>query len=150
MQNARTNAGFTLIELMIVVVIIGIIASIAIPNYSAYVLKAKRSEARSALLDAGAKLERYYSDNNVYAKQANTVPSPGGRPVFRGKSETDLYNVTLTIAAPFQAFTLTATPTFPDKGCSCYTYTNTGIKGNRACASGPSRSAPTMSVADCW
>ena len=62
----RTN-GFTLLELMIVVVIIGILLGIALPSYQSYVLKSNRTEARAALLDIAARQERYAAQNNKYA-----------------------------------------------------------------------------------
>jgi type IV pilus assembly protein PilE len=58
--------GYTLIELMIVVAIIGIIASIAIPSYTDYVRKGRAAEATSNLADARIKLEQYFQDNRTY------------------------------------------------------------------------------------
>ncbi|MDC9523698.1 prepilin-type N-terminal cleavage/methylation domain-containing protein, partial [Pseudoalteromonas sp. Angola-31] len=58
----KTQQGFTLIELMITVAIVGIIAAIAVPNYSEYIKRASRAEAASALLDAANKQEQYFVD----------------------------------------------------------------------------------------
>ena len=59
--------GFTLIEVMIVVVIIGILAAIAIPQYSDYVIRSKIPEATSALAGARVKMEQFFQDNRTYA-----------------------------------------------------------------------------------
>lgn len=67
MINFKTSTGFTLIELMIVVAIVGILAAIAYPSYQEYVLRGNRSEAQALLNDAAARQERYYTQNNTYA-----------------------------------------------------------------------------------
>jgi len=58
--------GFTLMELMIVVVIVGILAVIAYPSYQQYMARAKRTEAKSALMQIAALQERFYLTNNIY------------------------------------------------------------------------------------
>lgn len=62
----RTLNGFTLIELMIVVAIVGILASIAYPSYVAHVQRSHRVDAERALLENAQILERYYTQNNTY------------------------------------------------------------------------------------
>jgi len=62
----RKTHGFTLIELMIVIVIIGILAAIAVPNYQDYLKRAKIAEAVSALSDMRVKMERHFQDNRAY------------------------------------------------------------------------------------
>lgn len=58
--------GFTLIEVLIVVAIIGVLAAIGYPSYQDYTQRARLAEARSQLMDARAKLEQYYQDNRQY------------------------------------------------------------------------------------
>ena len=73
MTRAR---GFTLIELMIVVGIMAILASIAIPSYSEYVRRSRITEAVSALSGMRVKMEQYFQDNRTYAGACAAAPSP--------------------------------------------------------------------------
>jgi type IV pilus assembly protein PilE len=70
MQKQR---GFTLIELMIAVAIVGIIAAVAYPNYIKYTQRTYRSEGIALLSDATARMERYYAQNNSYAATLATI-----------------------------------------------------------------------------
>jgi type IV pilus assembly protein PilE len=69
----QRNAGVTLLELMMVVAIVGILASVAIPSYRAYVLRANRADAKRALVAIAADLERCFTLNNTYV---NAVLTP--------------------------------------------------------------------------
>ncbi len=72
--------GFTLIEIMVVVAIIGIIASIALPSYTDYVKKGKAAEATSNLADLRLKMEQCFQDNLDYTLcAANCAPASGAK-----------------------------------------------------------------------
>ena len=62
------HRGFTLVELIVAMVILSILAAIAIPSYSQYVLKSHRTEAKAALMDAASLEERYFSTSNLYTQ----------------------------------------------------------------------------------
>lgn len=69
----RTSAGFTLIEVMIVVALLGILAGIAIPNYSDYIRRGEAQEAGAALADYRVRLEQFYQDNRGYGAAGATA-----------------------------------------------------------------------------
>lgn len=127
-QKHRYSKGFTLIELMIVVLILGILSSIAIPSYRDYVLRSKRVEAQSALLNFAAQQERYFSRTNAYGS-LNDVGMPAS-------TENGLYALSVVRSAfggvPNLRYTLTATAQNTqanDSACAVITLTSTGVKG---------------------
>ena len=78
MQNAhaakrRAIGGFTLLEVMITVAIIGLLAAVAVPSYTSYVRRGQLSEAGTYLSDYRVKMEQYYQDNKNYGDTAGTV-----------------------------------------------------------------------------
>lgn len=70
------QSGFTLVELMIVVAIIGILAGIALPAYTDYIKRGKAAEATSTLADLKVKMEQYFQDNRTYVGADLLVPGP--------------------------------------------------------------------------
>jgi type IV pilus assembly protein PilE len=72
----KVQKGFTLVELMIVVAIIGILASVGIPSYNNHSIKGKLIEATSALSDARVKMEQYFQDNRTYNAGGGTTCPP--------------------------------------------------------------------------
>jgi type IV pilus assembly protein PilE len=88
--------GMTLIELMIVVVIVAVLASIGVPSYRQYVLRATRTEAKTALLRVQAAQEKFYLQNNRYASGAELTNAPPNGLGLSQKSENG--NYTLAIA----------------------------------------------------
>lgn len=101
----KATRGFSLIELMIVVAIIGILAAIAIPNYSEYVTKSRITSALSVLSDLRVKMEQYFQDNRSYPTACVTAGAtatqllvPGDNPNFDFTC-TNLATNTFTITA---------------------------------------------------
>jgi len=66
----RGAAGMTLIELLVAMVILAILTAIALPQYSSYVMKSRRADAKTALLDLAARQERFFAVNNAYTNSA--------------------------------------------------------------------------------
>ena len=114
--------GFTLIELMITVAIIGILTTIAMPNYTDYVRRSKISEAVSSLSDMRTRLEQYFLDNRQYP--ANCIPAAAGTaPVGSIYLPGGLQYFTVTCAfVGTTAYTVTASG-IATKGMSSFTYT---------------------------
>lgn len=131
--------GFTLIEVMIVVVIIGILAAIAYPSYQEHVRKSKRADAQASLMELSQFMERYYSANGKYRTAANAAPTLPFASTPRSGGAAN-YNLALSAISDF-GYTLTATPAGSMAGDSCgnLTLTHTGVKGSSA-----------GNAADCW
>lgn len=144
MNTNRRQQGFTLIEMMVVVVILGILAAIAFPNYQEYVLRGKRAEGQALLNEAAAHEERWYSLNpsSGYVTSQSSIASlalnhTSGTSVA---SDTGLYNLTVATTGSDGGYTLTATPTFSDSKCTLLTLTAQGVRGNSG----------TGGTSDCW
>jgi type IV pilus assembly protein PilE len=154
MRRIRSS-GFTMLELLIGVVVVAILAAIAIPSYSAYVIRGQRAAAKAALEQAAQYVERNYTTSGCYnytapsdcQKQSGTaLPLPATLAYAPVGGGVPTYAIGLGAAPPGiaagQGFTLTATPcgdgsvctapgsnlSFKDLDCDVLSLDNTGSK----------------------
>jgi type II secretion system protein G len=106
MRNLRNSKGFTLIELMIVVVIIGILAALAIPRFTQASARAKEKEADGILKQIYTLENAYYANNGAYAATAADLQTVGWDPNTLLGLKNYNQSVTVTGAPPY-----TMTPT---------------------------------------
>jgi len=128
----RGQRGITLIELMIVVAVIGILTAIAVPTYRQYVVRSNRADAKTALLQTAAALERCYTNSTPYTYNGTTCTTAGTGVVFPITTEAGTYVITHSGARAAQTYTLIATPqggqATGDGECAVFQLTNTGAQ----------------------
>jgi type IV pilus assembly protein PilE len=146
----RRLMGFTLIELVVAMVVAAILAAIAIPSYSNYVRKSRRTEAKTVLLDLASLEERFYSTNNSYT----STPAQLGYATLPFNTASNYYSIAQTTFTPAVGataaipagtpayFLFTATPLgnqLNDAGCTSFTIDSAGVQG-----------ATGTDAANCW
>ncbi len=147
--------GFTLMEVMIVVGIVGVLAAIAIPSYQESVRKSRRAEARGQLLEVAQYMQRFYSQNDSFAKSkdgtAVTIPIDLARVPRTAAADAQSYDISFAAPAKgasnpslaffkIQAARRTGGPMASDK-CGDFTLENTGVRGVLNASD---------TVANCW
>jgi type IV pilus assembly protein PilE len=122
----RTVSGFTLLELMIVVVVMSILATIAITQYGRYAYRARRADGKELLMRVANAQERYYATFNKYGGQ----PVTGDLKLGSATSEKGYYTVTITSTDPTKDYTATASPTGDQTKdvCKALSIDSTGTK----------------------
>jgi type IV pilus assembly protein PilE len=123
------RSGFTLIELMIAMAVVGILATIAYPSYTEQVKKAKRADAQAALVSLASSLELWKLNNNGVYSNDTDIPTAASIfsdhvPVSGGTKTYDLAIESITATT----YSLKATSVAGDR-CDPLTYTHTGEKG---------------------
>ena len=152
------RAGFTLIELIITIAIIGILARISIASYMESVNRAKRATAQTAVISLAQAMERYFTKCNSYSSTTAPCTSPVDAsnqptifPYQVPATGTQVYTLTLATTAATSTtpatFTITATrksgSAMASDKCGDFTYTSTGTKGITNNTSG-------VAIKDCW
>lgn len=127
------NRGFTLIELMIVVAIIAILASVALPSYQDYLIRSRIPEATSNLSDMRVKLEQFYDNNHTYV----------GAPICAADLPTNKYFTFACSGQTATAYTITATGKSTMAGFT-YTINQSNTRATTVVPSGWAASAT------CW
>jgi type IV pilus assembly protein PilE len=134
--RSRRACGFSLLELVVALAIVAILASLALPGYRAQQLRARRTEAISALMQIAALQERHYLQHRTYTLALEAVPPAGLG--LRASSENGRYAIAIT-AADAAGFSATATAVGSQAGdsrCAAFTINETGAR--------------TATSPDCW
>ena len=141
MQDERNDrqAGITLLEMMIVLVIVAILAAVAYPSYQDHIVRSNRTVGASTLLEVAARQEQFFANNASYASTTVQMGFPAAYHVDRdgeqGTSATSIYLITVanfSSAAPVLDYTLTATRQnwqTRDDDCGNLTLNDRGVKG---------------------
>jgi type IV pilus assembly protein PilE len=138
----KETAGFSLIELLIVTVIVAILSTLALPAYVGFIRESRRSDATIALMELAAAAERHYATNSTFS---GVTPATL---LGRDFSEDGHYRLAVTVSEEGQRYTASATPL--DEGSQmndrCYRYLldSVGQRGNE------SRSGAAISSSPCW
>lgn len=143
---AHHALGFTLIEMLIVLALLGILSAVAYPSYAAHLQRAHRSEAQAALMEAAFFMQRYYAANHRYdtgdaSAPLVSLPAPLNQAPRQGKAH---YLISVT-QADAHGYTVSATPVqdgpMSSDACGTLTLNQHHMRGI---------TGTTVNVAQCW
>lgn len=104
----KRQTGFTLIELMLTVAMVGILAAIAYPSYQDSVRKSNRGTAQAFMMDVAQREQAFMLDNRSYAAVANNAAFPGALGIAVPPEVSGRYDLSVTLTGPPPGFTITA------------------------------------------
>jgi type IV pilus assembly protein PilE len=148
MNIGHRQQGVTLIELVVVMIIVGILAAVAIPSYRNYVLRSQRSDAKDGLLALATQQEKHYLQCNTYGTAIAAVTNCGaGEVQGTGASKNGWYTLAI-VGGDATTFTVRATAIngenqWQDTACRDFTVTQAGVRTARD-------SGTADNTAECW
>jgi len=134
MKRMHRQQGVTLIELVVVMIIVGILAAVAIPSYRNYVIRSQRSDAKDALLALATQQEKHYLQCNTYATSiAAATDCAAGELQGAATSKNGWYQLATAAPNPTLGFTVTATAIAgqnqaQDAECQTFAVTDRGVR----------------------
>ena len=137
-MNRMSNRGFTLIEVMIALVVVGLLSALAYPSYQQQVAKGRRTDAKQSLLELSQRMERHYTERGTYVGAAL-----GASGLFPSVTSGGYYDLSIT-AQTLDGFTVRAMPRGAQVGdaCASFLYNQVGDQT----VSGDA----TLSAVKCW
>jgi type IV pilus assembly protein PilE len=144
---SQDQKGFTLIEVMIVVVIIAILAAVAIPNYQDYVTRGRITEAIAGLADARTKIEQYFQDNRAYPAGCVIQPTAPG-PTEVQLTSLKMFDLSCSNMSA-NTYTVTATGNQAMAGFT-YTVDQQNVRTSAFAGTGASKGYTPATPNTCW
>lgn len=141
-RTKKRSEGFSLMELIIVIAIIGILVAVGIPSYKSYMLKTQRVDGVSFLTEVASEQVRFFSEYNRYTDSMSDL---GYGTADTAESNEGFYTLSIATANNDSTYTLTATPVVggpqaSDTACAVLSLTSSGVKAVTG----------TSTAEDCW
>lgn len=148
MKSMQNQRGVTLIELVVVMMIVGILAAVAIPSYRSYTLRSQRADAKDALLALATQQEKHYLQCNTYATAIAAATNCGAGQLQGAAASKNGWYTLAIVAGDALGFTVSATATagqnqFQDTECRSFRVTERGVRT-------ATDSGAADNTAECW